>query len=513
MHRPLITLFLALAALLAHPAHAEPADINAAARGVVRVVIVSLEGGEITPVSHGTGFAVSAERIVTNAHVVEEARGNPDLAIAIVPSDGENAVYGKLVGLAPGKDLALIATTAPMRLPPLTIAGGVIGDSGSVTAVGYPMNVDQAQGLDIGDLFRAQPPVKSTGFLSGSRPTREFDSLLHTAPIARGNSGGPLLDECGRVLGVNSFGASGGDADAEFFFAVSVRELLPFLRANGVTAQINASECRSLKDLEAEDRIRSEAARDAAAARDTAAAATRAQRRESLERESTFAVLAERDNALAMALLAMVIAGGAGGYAYLRQQAGDRRGQRFGMALAGVAVAAGAIAWFTRPGYSDIEQRVADRLAAEMDANPARVTAAHAAEGKLVCVLDADRSRVTGAAAEDVPLEWSASGCVNRRTQYGLSAGNWARVLVPDTEAAVSVNRFDPATGEYRMERYLLGHQAMAAARTARTAYKAPACGGAPSLAADLGARQDAIIALLPESPNERLIYRCSPES
>lgn len=512
MQRIALSLLLLLAALLAGPAHAEPADINAAARGVVRVVIVSLEGGEITPVSHGTGFAVSAERIVTNAHVVEEARGNPDLAIAIVPSDGENAVYGRLVGLAPGKDLALIATTLPMRLPPLTIAGGVIGDSGAVTAVGYPMNVDQAQGLDISDLFRAQPPVKSTGFLSGSRPTREFDSLLHTAPIARGNSGGPLLDQCGRVLGVNSFGASGGEADAEFFFAVSVRELLPFLRANGVTAQVNASECRSLKDLEAEDRARSDQARTAAAAREQADAAAVARRREALEQESTFAVLADRDNALAMALMAWVLATAAAGYAYLRHQAEDWRGRRLGLGLAGIAVLAGAIAWFTRPGFADIQERVADRLAAEMDASPAQAAAA-SPEGKLVCVLDPDRSRVTGAAAEDLPFEWSTGGCVNGRTQYGLSSGNWARVFVPETEAAVSINRFDPATGEYRMERYLLDHQAMDSARQARAAYKAPACGGEASLAADLGAQQQGIVSLLPESPNERLIYRCSPAS
>ena len=61
---------LALAVLLLVPASvmADPADINAAARGVVRVVIVDVQNDEVIPISHGTGFAVSAERIVTNAH-------------------------------------------------------------------------------------------------------------------------------------------------------------------------------------------------------------------------------------------------------------------------------------------------------------------------------------------------------------------------------------------------------------------------------------------------------------
>ena len=121
------------------------------------------------------------------------------------------------------------------------------------------------------DIFRSMPPVKSPGFVSGARPSRQFDTILHTAPIARGNSGGPLLDGCGRVLGVNSFGADSGGSDAEFFFAVSNRELIPFLRAHDVTARTNDTACRSLADLEDEERDRLE--REQAAARQAVAAA------------------------------------------------------------------------------------------------------------------------------------------------------------------------------------------------------------------------------------------------
>src|SRR5690606_31600458 len=153
-------LMLALAVLLFAPtqALAEPADIDAAARGVVRIVIVENAGGEVVPISHGTGFAVGPEMVVTNAHVIAEARADDSLAIGIVPSDGDNAVYARVVAVSGRNDLALVATTSPMRLPPLTISGNP-ADSGAVTAVGYPMNVDRAQGLTIGDIFRAQPPV------------------------------------------------------------------------------------------------------------------------------------------------------------------------------------------------------------------------------------------------------------------------------------------------------------------------------------------------------------------
>ena len=212
-------LILALLILLGAPLRADPGDIDAAARGVVRVVIVGRDSEGVFPVSHGTGFAVAPGRIVTNAHVVQDAAKDEVLRVAIVPPESGGAVFGRIVAIDARRDLALIATDESLRLPPLALAGGTPQDSGEVAAVGYPMNVDRAQGLSIEDIFTAQPPVKSRGFLSGFRPSRQFDTVLHTAPIARGNSGGPLLDGCGRVLGVNSFGAESDGADSEFFFA------------------------------------------------------------------------------------------------------------------------------------------------------------------------------------------------------------------------------------------------------------------------------------------------------
>ena len=512
--RRLAALALALAAALAPAgAGADPADIDAAARGVVRVIIVEIEGDEIIPISHGTGFAVTPERIVTNAHVVEEARQDSDLAIGIVPSDGEEAVYARLVSVSPRNDLALLATTKPMRLPPLTVAGNPATGDGQVISVGYPMNVDRAQGLSAGDIFRAQPPVKASGSLAGRRPSREFDTLLHTAPIARGNSGGPLLDPCGRVIGVNSFGAESGGADAEFYFAISTRELLPFLRANDITPQINSLPCRSLADLDEEERERAEAAAREAEAQAAAEERALARRSEEARRQIEFAILDERDNLMALAFVLLLAAFGAGAFAWLKHEDEDRDEKAMKVA-AGIAVAAllaALVAWLLRPSLSDAEDRLQDLLRAEMAADDTgALPQPKASNGTLTCTLQPERSRVTGAAAQTVPFEWSADGCVNGRTQYGADGGAWARVLVPDTEAAVSVNRFDPATGEYRMDRYLLGREDMAAARDARAEYEAPACGAGPDAGRELGARQQAIVSLLPPQPNERLVYRCT---
>ena len=81
---------------------------------------------------------------------------------------------------------------------------------------------------------------------------------------------------------------------------------------------------------------------------------------------------------------------------------------------------------------------------------------------------------------------------------------------MPNTDAAVSVNRFDPASGEYRVERYLLGRDAMAAARQARGEYQAPACDAGEEAIREFGSKQAAVLSLLPQRPNERLVYRCS---
>jgi hypothetical protein len=115
-----------------------------------------------------------------------------------------------------------------------------------------------------------------------------------------------------------------------------------------------------------------------------------------------------------------------------------------------------------------------------------------------------------GEVAASVPIDWSKDGCVNGRTQYGQAAGVWSRVFVPETEEAVSVNRFDPAQREYRIERYLLDREAMQRIRDARAEFEAPAGGADEQAVRDFGSRQAAILALLPDRPNERLVYTCS---
>ncbi|MEL1249863.1 S1 family peptidase [Aurantiacibacter gilvus] len=496
------------------PAQADSADIEAAARGVVRVIIIGRDGDEIFPISHGTGFAVGGERIITNAHVVQEAIEDDRLSIGVVPAQGREAVYARLVSISPRNDLALIELTEPLGLPPLTIAGNPI-TSGSVTAVGYPMNVDRAQGLAQADIFRAQPPVTATGFLSGRRPSREFDTILHTAPIAAGNSGGPLLDDCGRVLGVNSFGTESAGSDAEFFFAVSTRELLPFLRANDVTPRLNALPCRSLADLDAEELARQEMRAEVERERADNEAEALALQTAEARRTITYEVMDERANAMGLTFLLLLVSLGAGGVAAFGHLKNDMRLRSIAGSVAGLALVGALAAWMTRPGFAEIEERVEEALRedAPADGPTGMIPTPDATPtngGEFTCVLDTSRSRVIGAPETDIDISWNSDGCVNGRTQYGLDQGEWTRVLVPANEAAVTINQFDPEAGELVMERYLLDLDDLRDARTTRGSYQAPACGSGEAAARELGNNQSAITNALPDSPNERLVYRCS---
>ena len=513
----------ALFAMLPSPLHAEPADIDAAARGVVRVVIIGTEdtpdGEEVYPIGHGTGWAVAPDRIVTNAHVVRDAMMDDRLRIGIVPSDGADAGYAKIVAVDPRSDLALLRITSGLRLPPLTLAGGTVSDSGEAFAVGYPMNVDRAQGLEIGDIFKSQPPVKSRGFLAGMRPSRNFDTVLHTAPIARGNSGGPLLDRCGRVLGVNSFGADSGGSDAEFFFAVSNRELIPFLRAHDVTARTNDTACRSLADLEDEERDRLE--REQAAARQDMAARGEKQR-ERLDRarfEAEMQVRDERDDRMLASMVLLLIGAGAIWWAFEKRRlpepsedepipGGWPVRNRVALAAGIGAIVIALLLHLTRPGIAEIDRRVANVMQDRDSGNPTKGGTASPEARSFACRLDTQRSRVTNAQTGEVRFDWSPDGCVNGRTQYGRSGGTWSRALVPNDEMAVSVNSFDPERGIFRTERYLLARDAMAAARSARGEYNAPSC-EADDAATTLGEMQSGVLAALPSSPNERLVYEC----
>ncbi|WP_225205943.1 S1C family serine protease [Novosphingobium huizhouense] len=501
--------------LLAPSALADPADIAAASRSVVRVVILETDGTRASIVGHGTGFAVAPNLVVTNAHVVEQLQEDDSLLVGVVPPQGRAGVQASLVATSPRNDLALLRIDGKGMLPAATLYPGAVQDSAEVFAVGYPGNVDMAQGLSMADLVTPQAAVKTRGYVSAGRSSKQFDTILHTAPLGSGNSGGPLLDSCGRVVGVNSFGTvSDNGTDSSFFFAISMRELAAFLRQAGVEPHTSGLPCTSIADLDRADATRAMGEQARAAAEQQGRLEARQRAQDKARRDAELAVLAERDNGLALAVLLLVGALAMGGWAFLQGQRGEARAMKVFGGLAGALVLGAVVAWLLRPSLASIDERAQDMLAepeASASASAEPLPARAAGTGPMTCVIDTSRSRVTVSDITDVPLDWSADGCVNGRTQYGLAEDGWSRVLVPNGEDTISVTHYDPASRGYTVERFLMGLDAMTQARAARSKIVAPACGAGEDAARQFGAAQRAITALLPAEPNERMRYNCQP--
>ncbi|MEH6661766.1 MAG: trypsin-like peptidase domain-containing protein [Parasphingorhabdus sp.] len=509
MIKKLILLFSILTTtLLTGPAQADPTDISAASRSVVRVVLAAKDGSKVAFVGHGSGFAVAPDKIVTNAHVVEIARQESSVVIGIIPSQGGTSYGGKIIAYSPENDLALIQVLDGGRLPPMTIFGGPVGDGADVVAIGYPGSVDRAQGLDLDDLINPMSPVKTTGTVSGGRTTKQFDTILHTAPIASGNSGGPLIDNCGRVLGVNSFGSISEGNDAEFGFAVSAREILNFLRQTGVKVGSTATPCRSAAEISEKERQREAAARAQVAAAKAAEAEKRERAESKLRTTITQDIIAERENRIAIAALMLALALLAAGGAAILLVQGKRNP---GIAAAGgaaVLLLGAVIVFLARPDFSEIDDRVAAALQENVDKSEPQKSSI-ATSGKYQCTINPQRSRITVSQENELPLEWADGGCVNGRTQYGRDGAKWSRIFVPNQEQTVTISSFQPDRSEFTEERYLMGLDAMTKARAIRAEYGNRACTTDVKALADIEDMVKAIRAELPSQANESLVYEC----
>ena len=149
----------------------------------------------------GTGFVVDGDgRILTNAHVVtmgEGARPEPADEVFVEFADG-NRVEAEIVGEDPNSDVALLEIDpAGLSLTPLSLGRSndlTVGEP--VAAIGSPLG--ERQTLTIGVISALDRSIKSlTDYLIGN-------AIQTDAAINQGNSGGPLLDSDGQVIGINS---------------------------------------------------------------------------------------------------------------------------------------------------------------------------------------------------------------------------------------------------------------------------------------------------------------------
>ncbi|MFI5932726.1 S1C family serine protease [Actinoplanes sp. NPDC051494] len=187
---------------LAAPSLAQraPDSFAAVAAQVAPSVVTVRVSGAI-----GSGFVVSPQGyVITNDHVVEGA----DDTMSVSFSDGSSAP-AKLVGRAPESDIAVIKVSKTNLTPMQFGDSDAIAVGDPVLAFGSPLALVNTvtQGI-----VSALDRTMESGEAGGT--TRYYAAIQTDAAVNQGNSGGPLVDAAGRVIGVNSVIRSIGGSEA-----------------------------------------------------------------------------------------------------------------------------------------------------------------------------------------------------------------------------------------------------------------------------------------------------------
>ncbi len=175
-----------------------------------------------TSTSAGTGMIVSSDGyILTNKHVIDGAR-----SIKVILDDGTTYDDVTIVGTDPLNDVAFLKITGAKDLPTVTL-----GDSKTISA-GQPV-------IAIGNALGQYQNSITSGIISGTNrsitayssdlmSSENLKDMIQTdAAINAGNSGGPLVNAAGEVIGINT--ATSEDADG-IGFAIPISSVKGMLK-------------------------------------------------------------------------------------------------------------------------------------------------------------------------------------------------------------------------------------------------------------------------------------------
>ncbi|KAK9806912.1 hypothetical protein WJX72_007234 [[Myrmecia] bisecta] len=217
---------------------AAKAVFSSAAQSVVSIADFRIVDGE--EVAEGTGSGLVWDRyghVVTNYHCVAklaaDKRGNQVTMVGVVNDKGNTQQFNATIkGLDPNRDIAVLQINAPAELlRPLKVGTSAdlrVGQS--VFAIGNPLGFSRT--LTAGVVSGLDRIIPSP---SG---TRNYGAIQTDAAISKGNSGGPLLDSAGRLVGINTatFTRAGTGRSSGVNFALPVdmvRKVVPNLIVYG----------------------------------------------------------------------------------------------------------------------------------------------------------------------------------------------------------------------------------------------------------------------------------------
>jgi S1-C subfamily serine protease len=156
---------------------------------------------------------------VTNFHVVQDENGGPDPVSALVTLHDGTQYETRHVVCYPAKDIAVLTIDAPAdQLHPIVVGSSHDLQVGQKAfAIGNPYGFDYS--LSHGIISALEREMDSVG-------QRRITGVIQTdAAVNPGNSGGPLLDSAGRLIGMNTMIYSESGSSAGLGFAVPVDEI------------------------------------------------------------------------------------------------------------------------------------------------------------------------------------------------------------------------------------------------------------------------------------------------
>jgi serine protease Do len=233
----------------ATPGHeaAKPADGTLANRDLV-ALLHDATALVLTEEGTASGFFIAPDLLVTNRHAVEGTGG-----MVYVTSKSLGRVHrGQVLATSPSgrtgsADFAVVRVEGGPSRRTLSFSAE-IEQLMPVIAAGYPgLTIIHDAGFRAllgGDITAAPELVLNRGEVQAVQPSPlGLKVIAHSGRILHGNSGGPLVDGCGRVVGINTYAAIDPRQVGQVSYAIAAEELTRFLAASGVAANLAPASC------------------------------------------------------------------------------------------------------------------------------------------------------------------------------------------------------------------------------------------------------------------------------
>lgn len=201
----------------------------------------------LTDTGMGSGFIVGDGLIMTAAHVVND--DPEDILVMNNQMQPTTATIIDYTDIAQdmGNDFAVLEFSPPRgaNLPILEFNTS-ISRMDRVSAWGYPALIKEYDirhaALMEGEFIGAPDVVYTEGVVNViQQGVADYTTIVHSANIARGNSGGPLVNRRGEVVGINTWGVSQADEASSLNGALTAADMIAYMKSLGLAPRIAAS--------------------------------------------------------------------------------------------------------------------------------------------------------------------------------------------------------------------------------------------------------------------------------